>query len=210
MAPRVLPTEEPGRAVTAALEHLAGGGILGIPTETVYGLAGHLRPDVVERIFNLKGRSPQNPLPLQTHSLENVLHLGFSLSAGAMRLARVYWPGSLTLILNRPPFLPGWYAPGEEGIALRVPSHPLCLGILGALEPPLAVTSANITGAPPARTPEELAVILKDADDLLILTSDHRPTGTASAVVDSRGENPVLLRSGTIPMEKIRAVWTER
>lgn len=203
---RFISTADP-RWLDEALAHLRQGLVVALPTETVYGVASLLRPDAVDGIFALKGRAAEKALPLQTDSVERALAWGFTLSAPARRLADRFWPGPLTLLLERPARCPGWFAPGSRLIALRVPDHPDVARLLGAAGEPLAVTSANPSGGPECLDAAEVARIFQDAADLLVVDGGIAPGGVASTVVDASGPEPRVVRAGPIAREAIEEAW---
>lgn len=179
-----------------------------MPTETVYGLAALTLSSLgVGRIFELKGRPDDRPLPLQFRSLGDAEAYGFRLGNGARRLALRFWPGPLTLVLERPGALPDWFAPGSAAVAVRVPDHPLALALLGAAGTPLAVTSANASGEVPALCASDIELAFPEAGDLLILDAGPSPGGLASTVVDGRGALPEFLRGGPITRAEVEEAW---
>jgi L-threonylcarbamoyladenylate synthase len=192
----------------AALKTLSGGGVVGVPTETVYGLAAGMGfPAGPERLCAIKRRPPEKAFPLQTATVEAAAAWGFALGEGPARLARVFWPGPLTLVLPRPPKCPPWFAPGHERLALRIPAHPVTLALLAAWGAPLAVTSANRTGEPECLDGASVASLFASEEDLLVIDAGVIPGGRPSTVVDAAGEEPVLLREGGIGMAHIVEVW---
>lgn len=189
------------------LTHLRGGKVVALPTETVYGLAARLDPAGVNRLFTLKGRASEKALPLQVDSLDNALTWGFDLSAPARRLAEHFWPGPLTLLLNRPERCPSWFAPDTSLVALRIPAHLLVLELLGAIGEPLAVTSANRSGNPACLHAGDVVRAFEGADDLLVLDGGRAPGGIASTVVDASGTDPLVEREGPIADSEIFRAW---
>lgn len=197
--------------IGAALEHLKGGGVVALPTETVYGLAASLeRPEGVERIFALKGRPEDRALPWQVDSLERALEAGFQFGDGALRLARFFWPGPLTLVLRRPASCPPWFAPEEAGLALRIPDHPLAQALLRAAASPLAITSANLSGEKECLDASEVREVFSDDEGLLLLDGGRAEGGAASTVVEATGAEPRILRDGPLSLSLIEEVWHGR
>lgn len=204
---RVLATTD-SAWLDAALVHLRDGGVVALPTETVYGLAAALhRPEGVERIFALKGRPEAKALPWQVASIEQADAAGFRFSARARRVAERFWPGPLTMVLERPPSCPPWFAQGSRGIALRIPDHGTARSLLSGHGAPLAVTSANRTGERESLSARELGLVFADARNLLVIDGGPAPGGVPSTVVDASGEEPVLLREGSLAFARIREVW---
>lgn len=201
-----VPAADP-RWLALALDRLGGGGVVALPTDTVYGLAASLDlPAGIEAILRVKGRPLEKALPLLVPSLEGAEGLGFVLSEGALRLCRRFWPGPLTLVLPRSPRLPPWFAPGLPTTALRVPAHPVALELLRASRW-LAVTSANRSGAPEALTAGEVAEAFPKETPLLVVDGGPVPGGRASTVVDATGAEPRLLREGPVRERDLWEVW---
>jgi len=190
-----------------ALAHLRAGGVVALPTETVYGLAAELDPKAMEGIYALKGRSAGKALPWQVDSVERALDWGFEFSAPARRLAERFWPGPLTLLLNRPRRCPAWFAPGAPLVGLRIPHHPVVLELLRVAGEPLAVTSANRSGQPECLQAADVALAFEGAGDLLVLNGSTAPGGVASTVVDASGPEPQVVREGPIAISEILRVW---
>ncbi len=192
-----------------ALAHLRAGKVVALPTETVYGLASALDPRGIERIYGLKGRAPEKALPLQVDSVERAVEVGFEFSAPARRLAERFWPGPLTLLLNRPQRCPAWFAQGALLMALRIPGHPVVLELIRAAGEPLAVTSANRSGKPECLHAGDVERAFEGAGDLLVLDGGAAPGGVASTVVDASGPEPRVVREGPIAPSEILHAWQE-
>jgi L-threonylcarbamoyladenylate synthase len=185
--------------VDEAVAALAHGGVVVVPTDTVYGLAaGADRPEAVERIFELKVRPSEKAVQVLVPGEEWLERLGRP-TAYARRLAHRYWPGPLTLIVNASSAAPTAVTSGGT-IGLRVPAHPLALKILdraGAI----AATSANRTGE---QTPDDISTIRAlFGDDVDVYVDGGRIAGVASTVVDTTGPSPVVVREGVVPAEEI-------
>jgi L-threonylcarbamoyladenylate synthase len=203
---RVIPTSD-GRWLAEALSHLRSGLVVALPTETVYGVATLVRPEAIHKIYGLKGRAAEKALPLQTDSLERAVHWGFSLSPAACRLAGRFWPGPLTLLLERPERCPPWFAPGSKLIALRIPDHVVVSALLRAAGEPLAVTSANPSGEAECLDAGAAARAFASAEELLIVDGGPAPGGVASTVVDASGVEPRIVREGPVSWAAIEEVW---
>ncbi len=163
---------------------------MAFPTDTVYGLAaGHGR---VKKLFAAKGRSPEKRIPVLLADAAN-LDASATVTPLARRLARTFWPGPLTIVLN---------APGRGTLGFRVPDHPIARQLLAASGGGLPVTSANRSGGPECRTAEEVLAQLDGRIDL-VLDGGPTPGGVASTVVDCTGAEPVILREGAIPRERL-------
>ncbi len=182
-----------------------------MPTETVYGLAAGLHdPAGQDRIFHMKGRTREKALPVQTDTLKHARAWGFALSPRALRVAELFWPGPLTLVLARPATCPAWFAPDSPTLALRIPDHPVTLALLEAAGAPLAITSANPSGLAECLRAQDAARAFATFDDLLVIDGGRVPGGKASTVLDVTGREPVLLRRGPIPLKELLEVWHGR
>jgi len=206
--PRLLSTAQSPDWLSRAAERLTAGGVVALPTETVYGLAASAFSSAgLARLFDLKRRDSMKPLPLQVDSVHTALSAGFTLAPPVARLARTFWPGALTLVLPRPASLPSWYAPERERVALRIPDHPVTLALLREVGVALAVTSANLSGEPPLSEAASVAKVFADADDLLVIDGGRAEGGVASTVVDVTGPEPALVREGPIAFDRVLEVW---
>jgi L-threonylcarbamoyladenylate synthase len=193
-----------GRAEAVGV--LRGGGIVALPTDTVYGVAVDLwAPGGIERLFAAKQRPPQRGIVLLLGDADQAARLGHLGPAGEA-LGGACWPGGLTLILRQLPGveLPPTLTGGASTIGVRVPDHPAPRALAAALGP-LPTTSANRSGEPDALTAEEVLAALGGAIDL-VLDGGPAPGGRASTVVDLAGGQPSIARSGAIPEARIREV----
>lgn len=202
--PRVVADGEAARARAVAL--LRAGGIVAVPTDTVYGIAADMAlPDAIERLFAAKRRPPEKAVAVLLADAAQAAVLGI-LGPAARLLADRFWPGGLTLVLPARPdaALPPVLRAGTPTVGVRVPDHPAPRALAAALGP-LPTTSANLSGAPDARDAGEVAALLGDA---LALVLDGGPVrgGPASTVVDCTLDRPRVLRAGAIPPAELAAV----
>lgn len=182
--------------IDEAAEAVRRGSLVVMPTDTVYGIG--TRPDDPEAIgalFEAKGRPYHLTLPVLVAGAQEARSVAL-LDERAERLASALWPGAVTLVLPRTPHSAAWDL-GEAAttIAVRVPSHPLTLALL-ARTGPMAVTSANRSGEPPARTCDELTAAFGDLVAVYLCRDDEPLEGTASTVVDLTGSQARLIRRG--------------
>jgi L-threonylcarbamoyladenylate synthase len=174
-----------------------------IPTETVYGLAAPaLDRQAVEAIFRIKGRPLDNPLIVHVAAEHQLASIGAELSPLGRLLARAFWPGPLTLVVNTQAALP-WVTAGLDSIAVRHPRHPFAAALILEVGP-LAAPSANVSGRPSPTRAEHAAQDLAGRVPLVVDGGDLE-YGLESTVVDARGELPVLLRPGAITAEALQA-----
>jgi tRNA threonylcarbamoyl adenosine modification protein (Sua5/YciO/YrdC/YwlC family) len=193
----------PKAAMVAAVEALGGGDIVGIPTDTVYGLAADpWHSGAADRLFLMKGRPRSVELPLLVAGEEQALALTTAVPEAARRLMARFWPGALTIVLPRRQDVAADLGDEDETIGLRCPNHPVPLALCTTIGP-LAVTSANRHGGAALTTAQDLAASLPGVALVLDGGVCDRP---ASTVVDSTGEVPKLLRAGSIDWEEIAAV----
>ena len=188
--------------------HLHAGGLVAYPTETVYGFGGLCTPDAVERVRALKRRTEDRPLLVVLRSAEDAA--GLAWNEAARELASVFWPGAVTLVLADPrgTFPTGVRSP-EGTVAVRVSPHPLVAALLERVGAPLTSTSANAPGEAPARSGGEAlraARLLGAGAEMLVVEAGPLPPSGPSTIVDCSGENPLVLREGTVPTSRLRCV----
>jgi L-threonylcarbamoyladenylate synthase len=200
---RVFGTDDAGRQ--GAVEVLLAGGIVALPTDTVYGIGVALStPGGVERLFEVKNRPPDKAIMVLVDDLAQVTGLvGLPPAAGALASL---WPGGLTLVL---PLLPGVELPraltaGTTSLGVRIPDHPLPRYLARAVGP-LPTTSANPSGHPPARSADEVLAALGDRLDAVV-DGGHSPGGVPSTVLDCTTSTVRVLRPGAIPPGPIAAL----
>jgi tRNA threonylcarbamoyl adenosine modification protein (Sua5/YciO/YrdC/YwlC family) len=186
-------------SIEAAVAALKEGKIVGVPTDTLYGLAADpFRQDALETIFVLKGRPQVKPLAILVASIEQAMSLAM-LTDRALDLADEHWPGALTLVVPRLQATPDWLGhSGRRTVGLRCPDHEVALELL-RVTGPLAVTSANITGGSAALDDEEARALF--GDGVAVYLEGTAPGGRASTIIDLSEPDPLVLREGPIPGE---------
>jgi L-threonylcarbamoyladenylate synthase len=204
MTATVVRDDAAGRAT--AVEVLRGGGIVALPTDTVYGIAVAIStPGGLERLFEVKRRPPDRAIMLLLDDATQAARAGLMTPAAAA-LAAAAWPGGLSVVVPQrtdvrwPSVLTG----GASTIGLRVPDHPAPRALARGAGP-LPTTSANVSGLPEASDAEGIVDQLGDAIDL-VLDGGPAPGGPASTVVDCTGALPAILRIGAMPVEEIAAI----
>ena len=191
--------------VRTAARILAGGGVIAVPTDTLYGLAADaLNHEALERVFRLKGRSKGAPFPLLLAGPEGLSECAVDVPDVAWDLAERFWPGPLTLVLKKADRIPAAVSAGGYTVALRVPRYDLTTGIIGELGNPISGTSANRSGEPPATTADEVRRAFGDELDLVV-ESTSQIAGLASTVLDLSLDAPKILRQGAVTADEIEA-----
>lgn len=185
---------------------LREGGLVALPTETVYGLAANaLEKAAVAKIFEAKGRPQDNPLIVHISRIEQIKALVAAFPPVARALAAAYWPGPLTMVLPRSSLVPGEVSAGLSTVAVRLPGHPVARAVIEAAGVPLAAPSANLSGSPSPTSAGHVRADLWGKIDA-ILDGGDCGVGVESTVVSLTGEKPRLLRPGGITPAQIAAV----
>ncbi len=185
--------------ISTAISLLKEGEVIGIPTETVYGLAAGLHQEkAIEKIFQLKKRPANNPLIIHTSSLEEILLLSCDVPAEAKALAEVFWPGALTIVLPCKENIPEKVRAGLPTAAFRIPNHPLTLNLLKAVGPVVA-PSANLSGRPSATSPEHVEDDF--GADFPVLNGGVCMRGLESTILGYHAGRWEVYRLGAIPAE---------
>ncbi|HSO06336.1 MAG TPA: L-threonylcarbamoyladenylate synthase [Pelomicrobium sp.] len=192
--------------IARAVAILRGGGLVAFPTETVYGLgADAASADAVARIFAAKGRPESHPVIVHLAAAAQAADWSSGLGTAARTLAERFWPGPLTLIVPRGARVPDAVTGGQDTVGLRVPAHPVAQRLLAAFGGGVAAPSANRFGRISPTTAADVIAELGSAVDL-VLDGGACPVGIESTIVDCSGEQPVLLRPGSITAEAIAEV----
>ena len=189
-------------------EILRNGGLVAFPTETVYGLgANGLNADAVKSIYEAKGRPSDNPLILHITSLEQAEQIA-ELNENAIKLARRFWPGPMTVVLPKKSIVPKRVTGGLSTVAVRMPSNDTARKLINAAGVPIAAPSANISGKPSPTTAKDVA---RDMDGKIpiIIDGGDCDIGIESTVIDLAGDVPMILRPGGITLDMVREVLPE-
>ena len=209
METRIFHPEQDKNAVAEAAAILRRGGLLGIPTETVYGLgADALNEDAVRRIFEAKGRPQDNPLIIHVPSADWLARYCRDVPDAAYQLAARFWPGPLTMILFRRDIVPLRTTGGLETVGVRCPDHPVTLAIIEAAGVPIAAPSGNTSGRP---SPTTAGHMMEDMLGKIEGIVDGGPctVGVESTILDLTVQPPRLLRPGGLPLEALEQVLGE-
>lgn len=186
-----------------AVAWLRAGGVVVLPTDTLYGLAVDIRnASAVRQLFALKGRDARAALPLIAADLTQVVACGGRLDSREAALAAAFWPGPLSIVRDAP----AWVVPevhgGHRTVAIRIPAHPVARRLCEAWGGVLSATSANTSGAPGADRAEALGAIAED-ERVFVIDAGVTPGGLPSTLVDVRAARPILLREGAIPWSRV-------
>ena len=185
------------------------GGVVALPTDTLYGLAADVRNEsALRRVFDIKGRPADLALPVLVGNWEQVGMVAQVTDNAVERLASAFWPGSLTLVLPKQPLLSTLVTGGRETVAVRMPDHWVPVRLASGLGAPVTGTSANRSGQPDLKSLGEIRELLGDAVGAYI-EGGPLPRGVQSTIVDLTGEQPVLLREGATRFIDVMRVWRE-
>lgn len=206
-------TKAPNEAaedLSAAVQVLKGGGVIVFPTETLYGLgADALNDAAVEKVFQLKGRDPHNPIPVLVADLEMLHTLVAKVPTTAQKLMERYWPGPLTLVLPGKKNIPKPLCNSSGGVGIRISSQSIATLLVNGLGRPLTATSANPSGKEPARTLQEAKNYFANRVDVFVdggtLTSK-----SGSTVVEVMEDSIKIIREGEINAYELRQILGEK
>ena len=193
-------------SIEEAAQLIRDGELVGMPTETVYGLgANALDETAVRKIFAAKGRPADNPLIVHVSCLDEIVPLVKYIPESAKRLMEAFWPGPMTLILPKSDAIPSVVSAGLDTVGIRLPQSEAARALIRAAGRPIAAPSANRSGRPSPTTAQH---VFEDMDGRipLILDGGASEVGVESSVIDATGETPIILRPGGITPEMVEAV----
>ena len=206
MKTNILYPQQDKNAVKTAAELILQGEVVGMPTETVYGLAANaLDGSAVAKIFHAKGRPQDNPLIVHIADFDQIYELCPAVPPQAKMLAEAFWPGPLTMIVPKNSRIPDEVSCGLDTVGIRLPAHPLARDLIRVAGVPLAAPSANTSGRPSTTTAEH---VLRDMEGKIPAILDGGPCGVGveSTVVTLALDPPRLLRPGGVTLEPLRRV----
>ncbi|HZJ78474.1 MAG TPA: L-threonylcarbamoyladenylate synthase [Clostridia bacterium] len=192
--------------IETAAKILNDGGLVGIPTETVYGLAANaLDGKAVSKIFKAKGRPQDNPLIVHISDFEQIFPLVRYVPLKAFALAKAFWPGPLTIICKKSDLVPEQVSAGLDTVAIRIPSHPIARQIIQKAAIPLAAPSANLSGSPSPTTAQH---VFNDLNGKIpaIVDGGRCDVGIESTVITLVCDTPRVLRPGGISPAQLEEV----
>lgn len=192
--------------LSQAANIIKNGGLVAFPTETVYGLgANGLDEDAVKKIYIAKERPQDNPLILHVSSMDEVSRLVDKIPQEARLCMDKFWPGPLTIILNRSKLVPDIITAGLDSVAIRMPNNPIALKLIEMANTPIAAPSANTSGSP---SPTKANHVIEDLNGKIdmIIDGGSAEVGLESTILDLTGDTPSILRPGGITLEQLRQV----
>ncbi len=192
--------------VETAVQSLKNGGVIAIPTDTLYGLAANVfNIDALERIYDIKQRDA-TPLPALVSGWDQVKRMAKDVPPETQRLVEEFWPGGLTLVVHKASGVPDLLTAGAPTVALRMPDHPAPLALINGLGGPITGTSANISGGEDLKTLADVIDQMGSRVDY-VLKCGPEPKGTGSTIIDITSGHPKLLREGAVPFDQVLRVW---
>jgi tRNA threonylcarbamoyl adenosine modification protein (Sua5/YciO/YrdC/YwlC family) len=195
-------------AIASAAQSVTSGQLVVLPTDTVYGIgADAFDPAAVAALLAAKGRGRDMPVPVLVGSWSTIQGLVPSVPDRTQNLVEAFWPGGLTLVVEHVPTLSWDLGDARGTVAVRMPLHPVAIELL-EITGPMAVSSANVSGRPPALTATDAQAQLGDKV-AVYLDGGPATTGVASTIVDVTGDIPKVLRAGAVSLERLREVVPE-
>jgi L-threonylcarbamoyladenylate synthase len=204
-SPRLLSSNDP-LDILEAVRILRDGGVVAVPTDTLYGLAAStFHPTAIDRVFELKERPAETRVPLLIGTAADLVYLTSEVPRVAWKLIDQFWPGGITIIFDARRAVPREVTRGGGTVAIRVPASSTCLQLLQSLGEPVTGTSANLSGQPAALRASEVLAAIPGCD--AILEDDSAiGTGLPSTIVDVTGNVPIITRVGAVSIGAVREV----
>ena len=190
----------------SACDILKNGGVVGIPTETVYGLAANAYDsEAIAKIFKAKGRPQDNPLIVHIATIDTLYEIAKDIPKSALLCAEKFWPGPLTMVLKKTDKIPEAVSAGLSTVAIRMPKNKTARKLIIKSGLPLAAPSANTSGSPSPTTSNH---VINDLDGKIdaVLMGEDCDVGVESTVITLAGEHPVLLRPGGVTLEQLQEI----
>ena len=185
---------------------LKNGGVVGMPTETVYGLAANAyNSEAIAKIFKAKGRPQDNPLIVHIGTLDTLYEIATDIPKSALLCAEKFWPGPLTMVLKKTDKIPSSVSAGLSTVAVRMPKNETARQLIIKSGLPLAAPSANTSGSPSPTTANHVISDLDGKIDAVLMGEDC-DVGVESTVITLAGEHPVLLRPGGVTLEQLQEI----
>ncbi len=200
---KVNPLNPSSDLIKKAADIITSGGVVIFPTRYLYGLgADALNPDAVERVYQIKQRSPTKPLLILAKQPESLDQLVQHIPENARQLMNRFWPGEITLVFEAKESLPQNLTSGTGKIGIRLPQHPTAIELINTVQNPITATSANLAGSDGCFRTADLNPLIADNVDF-ILDAGTLKGGLGSTIVDVTLNPPVILREGAVPASDI-------
>ena len=194
------------RSIDSAINTLRKGGVIGAPTDTLYGiLADATNEAAVAKVFEVKERLGSSPLPVFVAHVSDLHRYGREIPELACALADRFWPGKLTIVVKKSDLIPSLVSGGLDTVGIRIPDHPVPRSIVAGLGVPVTATSANVSGMPPMTSAEDVARVLGERLDLVYDGGQVIPS-QPSTVIDVTVQPPRILRAGAVTRTAIEQV----
>ncbi len=191
-------------SITRAVQILRDGGVIALPTDTLYGISANaLDPDAAAKVFGVKDRGERSPLPIFVSDPGNLYKYGRDIPDVALRLAEVFWPGKLTIVVSKSDLIPDVVSGGLDTVGLRIPDHPSPREIVAQLGAPITATSANVSGKPALTAAQDVVAELGSRLDLVLDGGVLAPSAP-STVIDATADPPRILREGALSPSDIQ------
>ena len=191
-------------SISRAVEILRGGGVIALPTDTLYGISANaLDPAAASKVFTVKGREERSPLPIFVSDTGDLYKYGRDVPDVALRLAEIFWPGKLTIVVGKSDLIPAVVSGGLDTVGLRVPDHPAPREIVAQLGAPITATSANVSGKPALTAAADVVAELGPRLDLILDGGVLAPSAP-STVIDVTANPPRILREGALSASDIQ------
>ena len=199
-----------GNNITPAAEIIKNGGLVGVPTETVYGLAANgLDALAVQKIYDVKGRPETKPINLLVSGMADVEKFCRDIPDAAYRLAEKFWPGPLTIVMKKKDNVPDVVTAGGDTVGVRCPDHLKTLELIRLAAVPLAAPSANLSGRPSLKSADEVLKIFDGKIDAVI-DGGQCSVGIESTIIGLTGGEAVLFRQGGLAADEIESVLGQK
>ncbi len=191
-------------SISRAAEILRSGGVIALPTDTLYGISANaLNDEAASKVFRVKGREEFSPLPIFVSDPDDLFRYGRDVPDEAVRLAETFWPGKLTIVVAKSDVIPPVVSGGLDTVGLRVPDHPVPRAVVRQLGAPITATSANVSGRPALTAAEDVVAELGSRLDLVLDGGQLAPS-LPSTVIDLTTVPPTILREGAVSAADIQ------
>ncbi|MXY20225.1 MAG: threonylcarbamoyl-AMP synthase [Dehalococcoidia bacterium] len=191
-------------SISRSVQILRDGGVIALPTDTLYGISANaLDPEAAAKVFSVKDRGERSPLPIFVSDTGDLYKYGRDIPDTAVRLAEIFWPGKLTIVVGKSDLVPDVVSGGIDTVGLRIPDHPAPRGIVAQLGAPITATSANVSGKPALTAAEDVVAELGSRLDLVLDGGNLAPSAP-STVIDVTADPPRILRQGALSASDIQ------